>query len=216
MRTDRCRQPLADPRPHRLAACRARADLSLHLLFHAVLERIHLRADLYFLDAVQDRAGRHRNRAGRWRHLPLGVADGWRDDRFAAAGHPLRFLRGALCFGDDRRGERVAVADSSGEIGLKNAKFSLRRAFRLRTVWLVIAVATGSIGLLSSARAQADYPNRPVQLIIAYGAGTIGDVSMRILAEKLSNKLGKNFVVENRPGAAGVIAAKAAAMAAPD
>lgn len=99
---------------------------------------------------------------------------------------------------------------------MKNAKFSLRRAFRLRTVWLVIAVATGSIGLLSSARAQADYPNRPVQLIIAYGAGTIGDVSMRILAEKLSNKLGKNFVVENRPGAAGVIAAKAAAMAAPD
>jgi tripartite-type tricarboxylate transporter receptor subunit TctC len=108
------------------------------------------------------------------------------------------------------------VADSSGEIGLKNAKLSLRRAFRLRTIWLVIAVAAGSVGFLSSARAQADYPNRPVQLIIAYGAGTIGDVSMRILAEKLSNKLGKNFVVENRPGAAGVIAAKAAAMAAPD
>jgi len=108
------------------------------------------------------------------------------------------------------------VADSSGEIGLKNAKLSLRKAFRLRTIWLVIAVAAGSVGFLSSARAQADYPNRPVQLIIAYGAGTIGDVSMRILAEKLSNKLGKNFVVENRPGAAGVIAAKAAAMAAPD
>ena len=99
---------------------------------------------------------------------------------------------------------------------MKNAKLSLRKAFRLRTIWLVIAVAAGSVGVLSSARAQADYPNRPVQLIIAYGAGTIGDVSMRILAEKLSNKLGKNFVVENRPGAAGVIAAKAAAMAAPD
>lgn len=99
---------------------------------------------------------------------------------------------------------------------MKNAKLSLRKAFRLRTIWLVIAVAAGSVGVLSSARAQSDYPNRPVQLIIAYGAGTIGDVSMRILAEKLSNKLGKNFVVENRPGAAGVIAAKAAAMAAPD
>ena len=72
------------------------------------------------------------------------------------------------------------------------------------------------LGQTSPARAQADYPNRPVQLIIAYGAGTIGDVSMRILAEKLSNKLGKNFVVENRPGAAGVIAAKAAVTAAPD
>lgn len=72
------------------------------------------------------------------------------------------------------------------------------------------------LGQTLTARAQADYPNRPVQLIIAYGAGTIGDVSMRILAEKLSNKLGKNFVVENRPGAAGVIAAKAAVTAAPD
>jgi tripartite-type tricarboxylate transporter receptor subunit TctC len=71
-------------------------------------------------------------------------------------------------------------------------------------------------GVPPAARAQSDYPSRPVQLIIAYGAGTIGDVSMRILAEKLSNKLGKNFVVENRPGAAGVIAAKAAALAAPD
>jgi putative tricarboxylic transport membrane protein len=79
----------------------------------------------------------------------------------------------------------------------------------------VVAFAAITAGLLPPVRAQ-DYPNRPVQLIIAYGPGTIGDVSMRILAEKLSNKLGKNFVVENRPGAAGVIAAKAAAMAAPD
>jgi len=80
----------------------------------------------------------------------------------------------------------------------------------------MVACLVAATGISSPARAQADYPNRPVQLIIAYGAGTIGDVSMRILAEKLSSKLGKNFVVENRPGAAGVIAAKAAAMAAPD
>jgi putative tricarboxylic transport membrane protein len=81
------------------------------------------------------------------------------------------------------------------------------------------------IGLLALAMLMArpalaqtadDYPSRPVQLIIAYGAGTIGDVSMRIVAERLTNKLGKPFIVENRPGAAGVIAAKAAAMAAPD
>lgn len=92
----------------------------------------------------------------------------------------------------------------------------MRTAARLRTIWLAVACAAATAGISSPARAQADYPNRPVQLIIAYGAGTIGDVSMRILAEKLSSKLGKNFVVENRPGAAGVIAAKAAAMAAPD
>jgi tripartite-type tricarboxylate transporter receptor subunit TctC len=61
-----------------------------------------------------------------------------------------------------------------------------------------------------------DYPSRPVQLLIGYGAGTIGDVSMRIVAQQLTNQLGKAFVVENRPGAAGVVAAKAAAMAASD
>lgn len=73
-------------------------------------------------------------------------------------------------------------------------------------------------GVISPAVAQTyqDYPNRPVQLIIGYGAGTLGDVSMRLLAEKLTAELGKPFVVENRPGAAGIVAAKAAAIAAPD
>jgi tripartite-type tricarboxylate transporter receptor subunit TctC len=99
---------------------------------------------------------------------------------------------------------------------VKRAKAATRAVAELRVVSLVIAFAAVMAGLASPARAQADYPNRPVQLIIAYGAGTIGDVSMRILAEKLSSKLGKNFLVENRPGAAGVIAAKAAATAVPD
>jgi tripartite-type tricarboxylate transporter receptor subunit TctC len=99
---------------------------------------------------------------------------------------------------------------------LNNANVSLRTRVGIRSIWLAIAIAVTTAGVPPAARAQSDYPSRPVQLIIAYGAGTIGDVSMRILAEKLSNKLGKNFVVENRPGAAGVIAAKAAALAAPD
>ncbi len=94
-------------------------------------------------------------------------------------------------------------------------KTSLRNV-AVRIVSLLIACAVVVAGLASPASAQADYPNRPVQLIIAYGAGTIGDVSMRILAENLSSQLGKNFIVENRPGAAGVVAAQAAAKAAPD
>jgi tripartite-type tricarboxylate transporter receptor subunit TctC len=109
-----------------------------------------------------------------------------------------------------------SCSQDAGEVGVKRAKVALRAVAEFRIVSLAIAFAAVMASLGSSARAQADYPNRPVQLIIAYGAGTIGDVSMRILAEKLSNQLGKNFVVENRPGAAGVIAAKAAATAAPD
>jgi tripartite-type tricarboxylate transporter receptor subunit TctC len=83
---------------------------------------------------------------------------------------------------------------------------------------LLAAAVIAIFGLSAPASAQDahDYPNRPVQLVIGYGAGTIGDVSMRIVAQKLTDQLGKPFVVENRPGAAGVIAAKAATMAAPD
>jgi len=92
----------------------------------------------------------------------------------------------------------------------------VKRTIVAMRVAVAAAFITSIAGLASPASAQADYPNRPVQMIIAYGAGTIGDVSMRILAEKLSNQLGKNFLVENRPGAAGVVAAKAAASAIPD
>lgn len=98
---------------------------------------------------------------------------------------------------------------------MSNLSLFTCRAAR-RACVTAIAVAAMASGLASAAWAQADYPNRPVQLIIAYGAGSIGDVSMRILAQKLSASLGKNFVIENRPGAAGAIAAKAASMAAPD
>ena len=66
------------------------------------------------------------------------------------------------------------------------------------------------------ANAQSEYPNRPVQLIVPYGAGGIADVGMRILADKLTGRLKQQFVVENRPGAGGIVAAKAGASAAPD
>jgi tripartite-type tricarboxylate transporter receptor subunit TctC len=110
----------------------------------------------------------------------------------------------------------MSCSQDAGEVDVKREKVALRPVAEFRIVSLVIAIAAVMVGLASPARAQANYPTRPVELLIAYGAGTIGDVSMRILAQKLSSELGKNFVVENRPGAAGVIAAKAAAAAAPD
>jgi tripartite-type tricarboxylate transporter receptor subunit TctC len=101
---------------------------------------------------------------------------------------------------------------------MQRAKPRARLAAACRQVMAAVTfiVAVVEVAVPARAQAQAAYPNRPVQIIIAYGAGTIGDVSMRILAEKLSIQLGKNFIVENRPGAAGIVAAKAAAAAAPD
>src|SRR5204863_5989641 len=64
--------------------------------------------------------------------------------------------------------------------------------------------------------AQSNYPNHPIQLIVPYGPGGVADVNMRVVAEKLSLRLKQQVVVENRPGAAGIVAAKTAASAAPD
>jgi len=86
----------------------------------------------------------------------------------------------------------------------------------MRSIAAFFVLASGFVFGAAPAFAQANYPTRPVQLIIAYGAGSVGDVSMRVMAEKLGAKLGQSFVIENKPGAAGIVAAKTAALAAPD
>ncbi len=73
-----------------------------------------------------------------------------------------------------------------------------------------------ALAIASSALAATDYPTRTVRIIVPYGAGGIADVTMRLTAQKLSEKLGQQFIVDNRPGAGGVLGARAAASAAPD
>ena len=90
-----------------------------------------------------------------------------------------------------------------------------RPARLLRGASLATALLS-PIAMVATAMAQSDYPNRPVQLIVPYGAGGVADVGMRILADKLSGRLKQQFVVENRPGGGGVVAAKAGASAAAD
>jgi tripartite-type tricarboxylate transporter receptor subunit TctC len=66
------------------------------------------------------------------------------------------------------------------------------------------------------ANAQSDYPNKPIRLIVAFPAGGSTDIVGRIVAQKLSERLGQAIVVENRGGAGGTIGTDAAAKAAPD
>ena len=68
----------------------------------------------------------------------------------------------------------------------------------------------------AGASAQADFPNRPVRMIAAAAPGGNPDVMARLLSHKLSGAFGKPFVVENVPGAGGVVAAKMVAAAPPD
>jgi tripartite-type tricarboxylate transporter receptor subunit TctC len=60
------------------------------------------------------------------------------------------------------------------------------------------------------------YPARPIKLIVPSAAGGVADLHARLFAEKLSSALGQPVVVDNRPGASGVIGLSAAAKAAPD
>jgi len=68
---------------------------------------------------------------------------------------------------------------------------------------------------LASAHAE-DWPARPVHLIVPYAAGGGTDTVARVLAQRLSTALGQSFVVENKPGASGMIGAAFVAKAAPD
>jgi tripartite-type tricarboxylate transporter receptor subunit TctC len=70
--------------------------------------------------------------------------------------------------------------------------------------------------LLATPAAAQDYPTKPVTIIIPYAAGGAGDILGRILSPRLEKTFGKPFVVENKPGAGGVIGAVATARSAPD
>jgi tripartite-type tricarboxylate transporter receptor subunit TctC len=78
-----------------------------------------------------------------------------------------------------------------------------------------LAVAVLGVCVAGAAWAQ-NYPTRAVRLIIPFSAGGAADVPGRILAQRLSESLGQQVVVENRPGAGSTIGAEAAAKAAPD
>jgi tripartite-type tricarboxylate transporter receptor subunit TctC len=78
--------------------------------------------------------------------------------------------------------------------------------------------ALGALALLpaAAARAQGAWPNRPVRIVVPFGAGGSADVAARFLGEKLGEAFGQPFVIENRPGAGAVIGTDAVAKAAPD
>jgi len=78
---------------------------------------------------------------------------------------------------------------------------------------LLLLVA--ALSLLGGA-AQAEYPDKPVRVIVPFIAGSAPDGAARQAAQRLTERLGQQFVIENKPGAAGNIGAEVASRAAPD
>lgn len=86
---------------------------------------------------------------------------------------------------------------------------------RARRVLLAACAAAACLPM--AAQAQGSYPQRPVRLIVGFPAGTGPDIVARLLAQKLSERWNnQGVIVDNKPGAGGLIAASEAARAAPD
>jgi tripartite-type tricarboxylate transporter receptor subunit TctC len=92
-----------------------------------------------------------------------------------------------------------------------------RRHFAAQTGLAILFAGLATLPPATSlAQAQQNYPNRPVRLIIPFGPGGIADITSRLVAERLGERLGQRFVIENQPGAGGVTAARSALGAPPD
>jgi tripartite-type tricarboxylate transporter receptor subunit TctC len=72
------------------------------------------------------------------------------------------------------------------------------------------------LAVLAASAAQAKYPDRSVRIVLPFAAGGVADITARIVAEKLGDKLGQRFYVENQPGAGGIAAARSVISSPPD
>src|SRR3954469_2121199 len=78
-----------------------------------------------------------------------------------------------------------------------------------RPSWLTVSAILGVLATLpaSTALAQADYPGRPLRIVVGFAPGGSNDIVARLLAERLQKSLGQPAVVENKPGGGGAVAA---------
>ena len=85
---------------------------------------------------------------------------------------------------------------------------------KFNTWTLLVAVSVASVGVVAGAQAE-QFPSRPIRLLSGFAPGGATDIAARVVAQKLTESLGQPMVVENRPGAAGNIAAEMVARGAP-
>ncbi|MGC1695576.1 MAG: tripartite tricarboxylate transporter substrate binding protein [Pseudolabrys sp.] len=80
----------------------------------------------------------------------------------------------------------------------------------------VLAAAAMATALIATQASAADYPNRPIRVFTTSSAGGISDIFMRVLNDAMQKRLGQPLIIENKPGGAGNIAARACQDAPPD
>src|SRR6266446_9904347 len=85
-----------------------------------------------------------------------------------------------------------------------------------RRRYLQLALATAAASVFSYAASALDYPTRPVRLIVPVAPGGGSDITARLIGQWLSERLGQQFVIDNRPGGGSNIGTEAVVRARPD
>src|SRR5215218_3948397 len=81
---------------------------------------------------------------------------------------------------------------------------------------ILTLISTLALALGGPAVAQDKYPSKPVKIVVPYAPGGGTDITSRLFGDQLKNILGQQFVVENKPGAFGILAIEEMARARPD
>ena len=112
----------------------------------------------------------------------------------------IKLQRGDGRRGDGRRGDSLRTRATRGWPGVAAAAL----------------LVVGGAGPARSADPVADYPNKPIRLVVPFAAGGPSDIMARALAQKMTQEWGQPVLVDNRTGASGIIGADAVAKSAPD
>lgn len=96
------------------------------------------------------------------------------------------------------------------------ARSRVARRSRALAILATTVIGTFALAVPCVAAEAQDYPNRPIRLIAPFSAGASTDNLARVVANSMSKELGQSVVVENRPGAGGILAAEQTARSAPD
>src|SRR5579875_1406082 len=116
------------------------------------------------------------------------------------------------------RARFLAFYAFTGTLRLAEALHPSRRSMPMKVTrrrFVAMSGAAISLPYTGLARA-AEYPSRPVRILVGYSAGGVSDILARLLAQGLSERFNQTFVVENRPGAASNVAASTVIHSAPD